>query len=105
MSVAVAAVTKNTFEAEVLHSNVPVFVDFWASWCGPCRMFAPILDQIAEENPDTLKVVKVNVDEEPELARQFGVMSIPTLVLIRDGKVVSTSVGVRPKDAVLAMLG
>ncbi len=105
MSVAVAAVTKNTFEAEVLHSNVPVFVDFWASWCGPCRMFAPILDQIAEENPDTLKVVKVNVDEEPELAQQFGVMSIPTLVLIRDGKVVSTSVGVRPKDAVLAMLG
>ena len=105
MSVAVAAVTKNTFEAEVLHSNVPVFVDFWASWCGPCRMFAPILDQIAEENPDTLKVVKVNVDEEPELDQQLGVMSIPTLVLIRDGKVVSTSVGVRPKDAVLAMLG
>ena len=100
----VLAVTKNTFEAEVLKSPVPVFVDFWASWCGPCRMFAPILDQVAEENAGSVKVVKVNVDEEPELAQQFGVMSIPTLVLIRDGKTVSTSVGVRPKEAVEAML-
>ena len=100
----VLTITQENFNQEVLSSPVPVLLDFWASWCGPCRMFAPILDQVAEENAGSVKVVKVNVDEEPELAQQFGVMSIPTLVLIRDGKTVSTSVGVRPKEAVEAML-
>ena len=78
-------------------------VDFWASWCGPCRMLSPTVDQVAEERPDVM-VGKVNVDEQPELAQAFGVMSIPTLVVLKGGKTVETSVGVKPKAAVLAML-
>ena len=94
---------KENFQEEVVQSDKPVLVDFWASWCGPCRMVSPIVDEIAQERPD-VKVVKVNVDQEQELALQFGVMSIPTLVVMKDGKVVNQAVGVRPKEQILALL-
>ena len=100
---ALKEVTESTFEAEVLNSPVPVLVDFWASWCGPCRMMSPIVDQIAEEVTDC-KVGKINVDEEGELAQQFGIMSIPTLLVFRDGKVANQSVGVRDKAFVIDMI-
>ena len=100
----VIQITKDNFEQEVVQAKQTVLLDFWAAWCGPCRMLSPVVDQIAEELDD-VKVGKVNVDEEPELARQFGVMSIPTLVVMKDGKPVDTRVGVQPKAAILAMLG
>ena len=99
----VITITKDNFEAEVLKSDKTVLLDFWASWCGPCRMLAPTVDQIAEERTD-IKVGKVNVDDETELAGQFGIMSIPTLVVIKDGKTVTQSAGVRPKAEILSML-
>ena len=99
----VITLTKDNFEAEVLLSNQPVLVDFWASWCGPCRMLSPIVDEIAAERTD-IKVGKINVDEQPELASQFGVMSIPTLMVFRDGAAADTSVGVVPKAKILSML-
>ena len=79
------AVTTSTFDTEVLGSEQPVIVDFWAEWCGPCRAVAPVLDQIADERSSELRVVKVNIDEEPDLARRYGVMSIPTIILFKDG--------------------
>ena len=88
-------ITKETFESEVLQSNIPVLLDFWAPWCGPCRMVGPILDEIAEERED-IKVCKVNVDEEPELAGKYDVMTIPTLMVVKDGEIVSQSAGARP---------
>ena len=96
-------INKNNFESEVLFSDKPVLLDFWASWCGPCRMVAPIVEEIAGERSN-IKVGKINVDEQPELARRFGVMSIPTLVVMKDGKVVNQAVGARPKQQILAML-
>lgn len=96
-------VNKNNFQEEVILSQKPVLLDFWAAWCGPCRMIAPVLDELAEENPD-VKVAKINVDEEPELANQFQVMSIPALFVIKDGKVVAQSLGVKPKSQLQAML-
>ena len=100
---AVMTITKENFEKEVLDSREPVLLDFWASWCGPCRMVSPIVDEIAEEVTDT-KVGKVNVDEQPELAERFGVMSIPTLVVMKNGKIAQQAVGARPKSDILAML-
>ncbi|MDD6160730.1 MAG: thioredoxin [Oscillospiraceae bacterium] len=96
-------ITNSNFRSEVLNSEKPVLLDFWASWCGPCRMVSPIVDEIAAERGD-IKVGKVNVDEQPELAAQFGVMSIPTLVVMKDGKIVDQMVGARPKAQILAML-
>lgn len=96
-------INKNNFRNEILNSEMPVLLDFWAPWCGPCRMVSPIVDEIATERGD-IKVGKVNVDEERELAGQFGVMSIPTLVVIKGGRVVNQMVGARPKSQILAML-
>mgnify|MGYP003471679888 CR=1 FL=1 len=97
-------INKNNFHEEVMKSEKPVLIDFWAPWCGPCRMVVPIIDEIAAEHPE-YKVVKVNVDEEVELASQFRVVSIPTLVVMKNGQVVDQSVGARPKNQILAMLG
>ena len=102
---ALITLTKENFAAEALQSSVPVLVDFWAPWCGPCRMVSPIVDEIAEESDGNCKVGKVNVDEQPELAAQFGVMSIPTLLVLENGQVKTSSVGARPKAAILSMLG
>ena len=96
-------INQSNFHDEVLLSDKPVLLDFWAPWCGPCRMVVPIVEEIAKERSD-VKVGKVNVDEQPELASRFGVMSIPTLVVMKDGKVVSQSAGAKPKSAILAML-
>ncbi|MBQ8746905.1 MAG: thioredoxin [Clostridia bacterium] len=99
----VITITKENYDAEVLASDKTVLLDFWASWCGPCRMLSPTVDAIAEERPD-IKVGKVNVDEQNELAAQFGIMSIPTLVVIKNGQIVTQSAGVQPKESILAML-
>ena len=96
-------ITADNFNEEVLNSDKPVLIDFWASWCGPCRMIAPIVEEIAAERDD-IKVAKVNVDEEPSLASKFGVMSIPTLVVMKNGEVVNQAVGVRPKAQILQLL-
>ena len=101
---AVIELTKNNFDSEVLKSKDKVLIDFWATWCGPCRMVSPIVDEIAEEAPQGVKVCKVNVDDEPELAQQFQVMSIPTLVVMKDGKQVASSVGARPKQFIVQMI-
>ena len=96
-------VNKKNFNQEVLNSDKPVLMDFWAPWCGPCRMVVPLIEEIAKERSD-IKVVKINVDEEQELAMQFGVMSIPTLVVMKNGKIVNQVTGARPKAQILAML-
>ncbi len=100
----VIKITKNNFEQEVIKSDKPVLLDFWAPWCGPCRMVGPVVDEVAEETINTAKVGKINVDEEPELAEAFNVMSIPTLVVMKEGKVAQSAVGVKPKQAILSML-
>ncbi len=100
---AVITITNENFEQEVMKSDKPVLLDFWASWCGPCRMVSPIVDEIAEERED-IKVGKINVDEQEELAAKFGIVSIPTLVVMKDGRIVNESAGARPKAQILAML-
>ena len=97
-------ITSKNFENEVMKSDKPVLIDFWASWCGPCKMLSPIIEEIANEYEGKVKVCKVNVDDEPSLATAFGVSSIPTLFVIKDGKVTDTSVGYRPKEDIIKML-
>lgn len=99
----VLTITKENYDNEVLNSDKPVLLDFWASWCGPCRMLSPLVDEIAAENSH-IKVGKVNVDEQPDLAKKFRVMTIPTLVVMKDGNVANTSVGVISKDAILDLV-
>ena len=96
-------ITRDNFEAEVLKSDKPVLVDFFATWCGPCRMVAPVLEEIAEEN-EHIKVVKIDVDQEPGLAQKFGVTSIPLLVVMKDGQVVNQSLGAKPKEQILSLI-
>ena len=100
---AVLTITKDNFQSEVMQSDKPVLLDFWASWCGPCRMVSPIIDEIAEEKSD-IKVGKINVDEQPELAGAFQVMSIPTLVVMKNGKVANRTMGAQPKAQILSLL-
>ena len=99
------AVTESTFEQEVLSSDKPVIVDFWAEWCGPCHAVSPVLDKIAEERADELKLVKVNIDEEQGLAERYGIASIPTIVLFRNGEPAAAAIGAQPKGAIEKQLG
>ena len=105
MSSNVPEVTDATFETDVLGSDKPVIVDFWAEWCGPCRAVSPILDQIADERSDELRVVKVNIDEEPELAHRYGILSIPTIVLFKGGEPAAAAIGAQPKRMLEQSLG
>ena len=98
-------ITKSNFESEVLNSPIPVVVDFWATWCGPCRMIAPVIEELAEEYDGKVKVGKVNVDDEPELASQFKIVSIPTIVVVNDGKISAKAVGYMTKERLIKELG
>lgn len=99
----VLTITKENFESEVTNSEKPVLLDFWASWCGPCRMLSPIVEEIAQEASDA-KIGKVNVDEQPELASKYNIMSIPTLLVLKNGEVINSAIGVQPKSAILSLI-
>ena len=100
----VLSLNANNFDEEVMHSDKPVLIDFWASWCGPCKMMSPVIDEIAEEMGDSIKVCKINIDEEQNLAVKYNVMTIPTFIVLKDGKEVDRSVGVQSKDEIKGML-
>ncbi|MBU5450029.1 thioredoxin [Acetivibrio sp. MSJd-27] len=97
-------ITKHNYQKEIHEAKETVLLDFWAPWCGPCRMVSPIVDEVAREATDRVKIGKVNVDEQPELAESFRVMSIPTLIVMQDGEIVEQKVGVQNKEAILKML-
>src|SRR6267378_6587571 len=99
------AVTESSFEQEVLQSDKPVIVDFWAEWCGPCHAVAPVLDRIVEERNGDLKLVKVNIDEQPALSQRYGVQSIPTMILFKNGEPAAAAIGAQPKTALEKALG
>jgi thioredoxin 1 len=101
----IGAVTDETFGIAVLGSETPVLVDFWAEWCVPCHMVSPVVEEIGSERADTLKVAKLNIDENPQATRTYGVMSIPSLILFKGGKEVARVIGAKPKDAILRDLG
>jgi thioredoxin 1 len=105
MATDVIEATESTFDEEVLRSEKPVIVDFWAEWCGPCHMVSPVLDEIASERSDELRLVKVNIDEEPGLATRYGVMSIPAIVLFKDGAPAAATLGAQPKASIERALG
>ena len=98
-------VTNETWDTEVVSSETPVLVDFWAEWCGPCHAVAPVLDKIVEERQGELKLVKVNIDEQPELAGKFGVASIPTMILFKNGEPAAAAIGAQPKGSLERSLG
>jgi len=101
MAGTLGTIDDNTFDEEIGSSTTPVLVDFWAEWCGPCKMIAPILEEIADEQGESLKILKLNVDDAPSVAQRFGVMSIPTLILFKDGEEAKRIVGAKPKAALL----
>mgnify|MGYP004520283953 FL=1 len=100
----VTELNKDNFEKEVMEANVPVLIDFWASWCGPCRMMSPVIDQIAEEMGDKLKVCKVNVDENHELAEKYEIMTIPAFIVMKNGAEAGRTIGVQPKEDILNLI-
>lgn len=102
---AVTEITKENFKSFVLDSNKPVLIDFWAPWCGPCRMVSPIVDELAEDLDGKANIGKINVDEQPDLAAQYGIMSIPTLLVFKGGELAGKKIGVQTKQALKEMLG
>ena len=99
----VTTVTNDTFKTEVLDSEKTVLVDFWAAWCGPCRMLSPVIDEIAQERND-MKVCKVNIDEASDLASKYGVMSVPTLIIFNNGEIINQLIGAVPKDQIIGLI-